>query len=826
MTTSHWHDTIARRPIFTVDYWPGTPGTRKDGQKDFSRDIQHFLSYADPVTVRSLQFCFKSDDIAGRKQRGWMHMPDLLNSSDAQLRQWQKSTKRELEPFIKQYRDAGLQLLDLHMLLHVSGWDYSPPWYHDIKDWQECDYDGTPLGEIKPGHAMVCLLHPMCYKIIDRTFEAMSFFNDEPAFLGFHVENEPHLGAWRKLETVGGNPHTRRAFRRFVQDLYPGVAALNRVAGTSYKKWGDVDIAEDNGVIQALAARFRATWIMGIYQPRAVAAAKKHLPNCVAISRLEAGVCLSEYYEGNEAFGVDLTYLKDSKLDVVGWSHIWDAKDKRGQRGLGDFNVAGGLLRGTNKKLGFTEPHVQRYGSGQWCVYRPDELLHHIYRGLHFNFGLFNLHSWDREGAWAFYNEAFGAVYSKHPGTLRMVAQLRSELDRSEPFKTFGKPLQPPLGILVSRSAAHFPGMEGWGYGNFTAQLGLALESPKFTHYEVIEEQSRDVARAIRGCKGLVVSDTCLEPRTRTALARFVRNGGKLLVLGAPATVGPNYAPAKLPAEYPVTTRDGEVVGPTRKPKACKIVGRHPVFQGLTSLKLQRPTPLDNGRYTAANKNVVYISGIPTDLKQQRALLDNFRAWCGLEAPQVFVSQFENATIVQDWDTDNHRLDGSVIKEKTWTGHVPVEGKHLGGYREMREDHVWLAYHRDGNRTILESVACGPKQVKVLRKEKMTERPHIEGLPDTLGFTYWWDGGMHPIIGRFAARKTSHVKAKIVGVDRPQWLVCEVGGKTLAQGRGKTIRFTVRPGKDYYLGVSDPAKFGKLNHASWKDPLLVDHAFE
>ena len=26
-----WHDTIARRPVFTVDYWPGTPATDLEG---------------------------------------------------------------------------------------------------------------------------------------------------------------------------------------------------------------------------------------------------------------------------------------------------------------------------------------------------------------------------------------------------------------------------------------------------------------------------------------------------------------------------------------------------------------------------------------------------------------------------------------------------------------------------------------------------------------------------------------------------------------------------------------------------------------------------
>lgn len=58
------------------------------------------------------------------------------------------------------------------------------------------------------------------------------------------------------------------------------------------------------------------------------------------------------------------------------------------------------------------------------------------------------------------------AVYSKHQGTLRMVAQLRSEFERSAPYATFGAPVEPSLCPLVSRNARHFPAMKGWFYGN------------------------------------------------------------------------------------------------------------------------------------------------------------------------------------------------------------------------------------------------------------------------------------------------------------------------------------------------------------------------
>lgn len=818
-----WHDIVNRRPVFTVDYWPGTPGVLRYGQRDMAADIEHFTAYADRVTVRSLQAGYTSDNIRDRSRRGWITVPDVLSMSDAQLERWQRRTRRELEPFLRQYRAAGLQLLCLQVLMLVSGHDTAPAWYkRHVPDWAECDYEGTPLGEAGAAAGMVSLFHPQCRRTLERTFKALSFLKDEPAFLGFHVENEPHLGTWRPLETAGGNPHTRRAFRTFVQGVYPNIGRLNRIAGTGYRRFADVDIADDNWLIQTMAARFRSTWVLGAYQEMAVRSARKHLPDCVAMSRLEVGFWLNEYHEGREVCGIDFALLADTSLDVVSWSHLWDPSDRRGQSGIGEMNVAGGLLRASGKAIGFTEPNVQRYGSGQWSVFRPDELMHVIYRGLHLNYRMFNLHSWDREGAWAIYNEPFGAVHSKRPGLLRMVARLRTELDRSRPFETFGRPLQPPLGILVSRNARHYPGMHGFCYGNLLAMLGFVLETPRFSQYEVIEEQTRDVTRAIRGCRGLVVSEACLDPRTRRTLGRFVSAGGKLLIFGAPSTVGGDYTPAKMPEAFGVPARTGQIAAAHRPPRRCRIRRRHAVLRGLQSLTLQRPGDV----VFAANAQVAYIDGVPTDVEQLRTLMDNFRSWCGLAEPQVLVSQFEHATIVQNWDTSKHRRDGSLLDDRPWTGHVVVEGSHRGGFREMREDHLWLAYHREKGRTVLEAVQCAPKDVKVFRKERIRERPHVEGLPDTLGFSYFWDGEKHPVIGRFTARSTAHVKARIVGIERARWLVCVVGGRTVAEGRGRTMKFTVRPGRAYYLVVSDAARSGRATADRMVDPVLSDHAFE
>ena len=74
---------------------------------------------------------------------------------------------------------------------------------------------------------------------------------------------------------------------------------------------------------------------------------------------------------------------------------------------------------------------------------------------------MFNLHSWDRTGDWSIVNEPFGLVFSKQPGLLRMVAQLRSELERSAPYETFGQPVMPELRLLVSHECPSFS-RYGW----------------------------------------------------------------------------------------------------------------------------------------------------------------------------------------------------------------------------------------------------------------------------------------------------------------------------------------------------------------------------
>ena len=63
----------------------------------------------------------------------------------------------------------------------------------------------------------------------------------------------------------------------------------------------------------------------------------------------------------------------------------------------------------------------------------------------------------------------------------------------------------------------------------------------------------------------------------------------------------------------------------------------------------------------------------------------------------MIISQFENATVVQNWNADGQRRDGSVIDPTPFVGSIPMSGPHDGAVQELREDHPWLAYHRDAD---------------------------------------------------------------------------------------------------------------------------------
>ena len=815
-----WHATLQRRPVFTVDYWPGVPALEHEGRPDISWDLEHIRAYADPVGVRTLQGI-----LSGKPHvvMGAIRVPNVLKVREPEIATWQKGVKEKLAPLLQSYRSAGLQSILLSQAFQNSGRDASPEWYHHVKDWEECDIEGRPLSQVGEP-VMACMLHPKMYEIIHRFWKCLSFLKDEPTLLAACLDNEPNLEG-RNLSSIGvpqfgGNPYTQKAFRQFLEQTYGEIKELNQTAKTQFCTFDQIQASESNWLVRTLLRRFLSTIVIGEYQCRLASIAKQYLPNLVTITRLVSGYwrTTAQGEPRAEQMGVEATLLKDSKIDVIAWSQWWQSDEKPEM--MGQLQVTAGLLRGVGKPIGVTEPMVGRWGLSH-MGWRPHEVEQFVYRGLYYHLGMFNAHSWDRTGLWGNYNEPFGMALSQRPGYLKTIRGLREELDWMAPYETFGKPLMPSMRILVSRHARHFPGMAGYLYQNWLRQLCTIMEDAEFSHYELLEEQSNDLSSALGNCKGLVVVDACLEESTGDLLDDFVSKGGFLMVIGAPALVDGNYRTKTPQANYPISAIEPEDLAAIEgkdlpEPVECAVNNPHPVWSGIEPLRLCRPTPLtvrpgstvvarlkDGRPAIAANDQVIYLGGFPLEIIQQRKLFTGFSRWCDVPLPEVVISQFENAVVVQNWDSRNQRYDGSVIDPKPWFGTVRIAGTTRCQIRELRQDHPWLAYHLKGEETVLEGIRLDPFGIKVFRKETAAELPHFEGLPESLGFTFWWRGQLHPVTGRFSAQAASNVEARFVSprhrIEEVGWYVCEVAGKRVAEAKGAEIRFSVLPGKDYYL---------------------------
>ena len=823
-----WNGTIARRPVFTVDYWPGTPAVDCEGRKDISWDLVRIRAFADPAGVRTLNFVlggglpFPHKSETEREASGGFQVPDLISASDAEIEQWQEETKSKLEPLFRQYREHGLSSILMSQTFQNSGRDSSPEWYHKVSDWEECDLDGRPLS--RTGNpAIPCMTNPKLYEVADRYWRAVSFLKDSGVLLGACVDNEPNLRirglGSADVPKIGGNPFTQRAFSDYLTRTFGSVEKLNGTAGTGFDNFGQVKVSNENWLVRTMLRRFLSTIVIGIYQRNLAEIAKRHVPGLVAITRLVSGYwrSMEREDEGAEGYGVEATYLKDSKVDIIAWSHIWEADDQ--SEFLGQLQVTAGLLRGTGKPFGVTEPMVARYGMSH-TAWRPQEVAHYVWRGLFYNLRMYNVHSWDRTGDWAIYNEPFGMALSKRPGYLKTVRDLRDELDWISPYRTFGSPVMPCLRILVSRNARYYPGMGGYLYQNWMRHLARIMEFPEYTGYEILEEQTSDVEKALEGCKGLVVVDACLEPATRRLIREFVGKGGRLLVIGPPSLRDALYEEQEPLDVYPVRSLNSpdlcELEGKVLpEPLKCRSRESHPIWPGTEPIELSRPVGFDmrpgskvvasyrDEPVAAAHERVFYLSGFPFRIDQQKKLLKNFSLWCGIELPQLVVSRFQRAAVVQNWDPRNHRYDGSIIDAAPWTGSIRLPGADRCQIRELRQDHPWLAYHVEGGETVLEGVRVEPLEIRAFRREEAAELPHFEGLPDSLGFTYWWQGKLHPATGRFRARADTRVSAGFVSRAHREaeigWFVVVVGGKRIAEGSGFAIDFHVSAGVDCYL---------------------------
>ena len=828
--------------MFSVDYWPGLPGVEQEGRPDVRWDLEHFKSYADPIGVRAVAGALADPEI-NRADRCWFTTPDLLSATETELRDWQREWADDTDDLLTAYVEAGIQCIAMTALFCCSGQDSAPDWYKALADWEECTALGTPLSEAGLP-SLSCLLHPEMYQVVDRFWACHEFIAKRGVLLGVCLENEPSLGLGERprYDDFGGNPHSRAAFSAYAAEQFPDVAAFNQVAGTAYESFEHVRIGDDNWLVRALAARFKHTIIMGHHVPQLAALAKKHFPDVVTITRMSSGLYVDERdhrtgssrYAG-EKLGVEPTMLKDSDVDIIGFSHWSYDGDDGHQEGFGGFQVTCNLCRGTEKMLGITEPMVGRHGVTNLSL-RTEEMMHFVYRGLHYNFRLFNIHSWARSGD-RIYDEPFGMVLSQKPGFLPAVRALRDGLDWIAPFQTFGKPVLPPIRILVSRNSRGFPGCGLHLYFGLLRDLCSVFEAPEFSEFEIVEEQSRDLDEALAGARGVVVMDACLEDSTTRRLEEFIRNGGKLLVFTTPARVGPSYEPADWPDWYPAVPRA------PLAPSNLKTVQRtlaasagHALWPAPSPLELWGSFPLlprdvttpiafdSKGEWVgSADTNVACLAGPPADWRQLRALLLNFAGWCDVETRRVVVSQFEQSTVVQNYDSRNLDSAGRVIDPAAWSGHVPLNGTHRGQIRELRGDFPWLAYSAGPGAIEVEAVGMPPLDIKVFRKEQDTsELPHFEGFPAEVGFSRFWRGDIHLVIGEFQVRDHVQVRARFVPVRHAPrdvgWFVCEVEGERVAEGVGCDVAFEAGPGRRYYLTALT------RNHPAYEQCPLCRHS--
>jgi hypothetical protein len=839
-----WKKTTGYRPVFTADYFPGVPSVYKYGQKDISSDLEHIKGYLDPVTSRTLNFAYKCSYLAyydsqDARDKGWAAIPDITGMSEEEVGKWQEQVRSDLEPYLKMYNRHGIQCMGIYELFLCHGFDTSPEWYHKVPDWDEYTVSGERLSEKDIKYVTACLFHPEMYRIIDKTFETLAFLSKDRSFLGMHIDNEPNLSLGRDISDYGGNPYTVSAFREYLAGIYMDISEFDSIAGTKYDSFESINTSDANWLVRTLLSRFRGTFISGVYLARAAALARKYFPKAVLVTRLQTGYFLKEWENGHDINGMDLTYLKDSEYDVIAWCNQWDTKVRDG---MGQLNVTGGLLRGTGKMLGFSETFMQRFGVMHYSSYRPLELMHYVYRGLLYDLRMYNFHSWDRKGEWV-HDEPMGLSYLARPATLKITGQIRMEMDRIRPFETFGKPLTAPIVIIVSRNARNFPGSNGWFYGNLLYKLCQVFEKPMFSCYEVAEECTSDLKEILKHVKGAVVVDACLSARTRDLLGGFAAGGGKVLVFGAPSIVGAKYEHQDLPGNYPVYAEHTDLkkysMDREYSVTGCRKTSSHPVFKGIGHMDLLQPVPIrlkpgavmlavdGSGHPAAAAKgNIVYCSGIaapgnepavrfrdhhqiygysvlPGKKDLFERILSNFASWCGVETPDVILSRFENATVVQNWDTANHGIDGKPLDYAPWTGHVDLMDTASGGIFEIRGDQPWLAYHNEGDRTVIEGVMVEQQDIKIFRREQTNGSIHLENIPDSIGFSSWWSGNLHPVTGRFRAVRKSFVEADISGGDEGElsWFVAEVGGERTAEGDGRKVRFGALPGKEYYLTV-------------------------
>ena len=471
--TFDWDLVSARRTIFSVDYFKGYSSVHVDGRADWGHDLKRISDYADPVIFRGCA-------IDPRHLDDWLDSPQLVVMPDlydeAVVESWIKKVRRQWAPLVAKFKQYRFRVVPLTIYFNLfGGGGFSPQWYRrQVPDYQEMPAGGQTAAPERNMKQTTCLAHPKLYEVAERYWKLVARLMNDPVFIATCVDNEPRLHYRMGAKGLGGNPHTKALFRDFLRERHGDVSLFNRVAETSYASFDEVDIGTDNWLIHLYAQRFRYWLVHGHYMRKLIEGLRRH-------TRLKAVTRLDPRHNTGWA-GVDLSYVQDMMPDVIGFSfspRIVDARktgeaetdlNYRKER-LGRLSMIGGLLRGVGRPLGITEPLFRRgYGHS---VPRDYEFLHLIYRGLYYRLGLYNLHSWSRPAPvgrpkvrYPLYNYFYGLSHGHRPKLLKMIHQVREELERISPFQTFGEPVAPPVAILLTRNSTYFSGLGESFYGD------------------------------------------------------------------------------------------------------------------------------------------------------------------------------------------------------------------------------------------------------------------------------------------------------------------------------------------------------------------------
>ena len=636
------------RPAITMFLYPGHPAHYAQHRVGRS-DAERILGYFDPVI--------------GMDWGGYWPDAGCKGAPD-------------LERTIQSLGDRmpWLDSLNAYGMLHTQGLvtcghpPYPDPWLPEGASRDE--YDDRPVGSSEPGR--LALANPRLYTdVVYPTIEKyLGGVEDMSRAALLWCESEP--GAWNDYETfrTTGNPHTIALFQGYMRDLYRGdIGLLNRAAGTEYESFADIRPSDDKWLIRIKVAHFGSYLLYAFYQGRTVNKYRETFPQIPVATRwceLVGGVATDprdcSRFDTVQADYLGLTWYSGNPF--VPYS------DNRCL--MGKVTSNGSFLSNYRRPIAWGETAMWRADERGPYIrpFQPCEVTNLIYRSLYYNLGLLMMFNWSFPSG----NPTTWISHADSQETLRAVQATINELDRIKPYATFGQRHPPPVGIVITREAAGFPVVADINsnthyYNDVVHGAAAVMEDPRASHIDLMEEHCGLSLAKLSRYHGLIVYDACLSAATRGHVQALAESGRKLLVIGPYRYLDDLYLPAPLPASYPVQKiggREGEVLAKT---------SRHPLFAEIPVLKLKgaaviAPRPgaqacltADDGRILGAvSGNVVYLSGVPTDIDQRRELYVNFIRWCGGEPVDLYLSRWQDALIAHNFKSAHTdiRVDGRV----------------------------------------------------------------------------------------------------------------------------------------------------------------------